>query len=184
MSSRFERTASETLYEGKFFSVRRDTFRHEDGEEVQRDLVAHPGAVGIVAHDEEQVWLVRQPREAVGIPDLLELPAGKLDKDGEPPLETAKRELAEEIGKAAADWEPLSVYYSSAGFTDEEVHVFLATGLRKVAEPDAEGEEGIELVTWPIDQIDGLIDGNADAKTLVGLLWLRRAQLNGGTAGT
>ena len=61
--------------------------------------------------------------------------------------------------------------------------MFLATGLRKVGEPDADGEEGIELVTWPIDQIDGLIDGNADAKTLGGLLWLRRAQLNGGAPG-
>ena len=101
MSSRFERTGSETIFEGKFFSVERGHFRHEDGSEAVRELVGHPGAVGIVVLDGERLWLVRQPREAVGVPDLLEIPAGKLDEEGEDPLETAKRELAEEIGKQA-----------------------------------------------------------------------------------
>ena len=104
MSSRFERTATETVFEGGFFSVRRDTFRHEDGKDAEREIVEHPGAVGIVVLDGEQLWLVRQPREAVGVPDLLEIPAGRLDVQDEPPLETAKRELAEEIGKAAEHW--------------------------------------------------------------------------------
>ena len=67
-------------------------------------------------------------------PDLLELPAGKLDEEGESPLDTAKRELAEEIGKQAADWEPLGSFYTSPGFTDEEVHLFLATGISDVDE--------------------------------------------------
>ena len=101
MSSRFERTGGTTRYEGKIFSVREETFRHEDGDESTREIVRHQGAVGVVCHDGERIWLVRQPREAVGAPDLLELPAGKLDVEGEEPLETAKRELAEEIGKAA-----------------------------------------------------------------------------------
>ena len=129
MSSRFERTGGETRYEGKVFSVREETFRHEDGDETTREIVRHKGAVGIVCHDGERIWLVRQPREAVGAPDLLELPAGKLDVEGEEPLETAKRELAEEIGKAAAEWEHLHSFYTSPGFTDEECHVYLATGL-------------------------------------------------------
>ena len=95
----------ETAWEGQIASVHVERFRHADGEEVTREGVGHPGAVAIVAHDDEHVWLVRQPREAVGEPALLELPAGKLDVDGEPPLETAKRELAEEIGKAAEQWQ-------------------------------------------------------------------------------
>ena len=72
---------------------------------------------------------MRQPREAVGVPDLLEIPAGKLDVEGEEPLEAAKRELAEEIGKAAEEWEHLHTFFTSPGFTDEVCHVYLATGL-------------------------------------------------------
>ena len=78
--------------------MRIDSFRYADGEPAEREVVAHPGAVAIVAHDDEHVYLVRQPREAVGEPALLELPAGKLDVEGETPLECAQRELAEEIG--------------------------------------------------------------------------------------
>ena len=173
MSSRFERTGSRTVYEGKLATVRMETFRHEDGGEVEREIVHHEGAVAVVAHDDEQLFLVRQPREAVGIPDLLELPAGRLDKAGEAPLASAKRELAEEIGKAAEHWELLSVYYSSAGFTDEEVHVFLATGLSG-ASADSGEDERIEIVTHPLAELDALIDEIQDAKTLVGLLELRR----------
>jgi 8-oxo-dGTP pyrophosphatase MutT (NUDIX family) len=174
MSSRFERTATEVLHEGRILTLREDTFRHEDGEEVKRELVAHPGAVAVVAHDGTDLWLVRQPREPIGVPDLLELPAGKLDEEGEDPLETGKRELAEEIGKAAEHWEHLKTYYSSAGFTDEEVHVFLATGLSDVEQPEVEEDERIEIVTRPLAGLDELIDEVTDAKTLIGLLELRR----------
>ena len=173
MSSEFERTGSETVYAGRLATVTVETFRHEDGEEVEREIVRHMGAVAIVAHDDERLHLVRQPREAVGIPDLLEIPAGKLDVEGEAPLAAAKRELAEEIGKAAEHWETLSVYYSSAGFTDEEVHVFLATGLSD-AQADSGEDERIEIVTRPLAELDALIDEVADAKTLIGLLELRR----------
>ncbi|HEX4690566.1 MAG TPA: NUDIX hydrolase, partial [Solirubrobacteraceae bacterium] len=80
MSSRFEQTSSETIHEGSFITVERRTYRHEDGDEVTREIVTHPGAVGVVVLDGDRLWLVRQPREAVGVPDLLELPAGKLDE--------------------------------------------------------------------------------------------------------
>jgi ADP-ribose pyrophosphatase len=173
MSSQFERIASETRYEGKIFTVFEETFRHEDGEEVTREIVRHQGAVGIVAHDGERIYLVRQPREALGLPDLLELPAGKLDVEGEEPLEAAKRELAEEIGKAAEHWEQLHSYYSSAGFTDEECIVYLATGLSDAdVEPDE--HERIDIETRPLSELDALIDEVRDAKTLIGLLELRR----------
>ena len=173
MSSRFQPLGGETVYEGKVFTVRTETFRHEDGEEVKRELVRHQGAVGVVAHDGERIYLVRQPRESVGVPDLLELPAGKLDVEGEAPLDAAKRELAEEIGKAAEDWEHLVSFYTSPGFTDEEVHVYLATGLSDAGvEPDE--SERIEIVTHPLSELDALIDEVRDSKTLIGLLELRR----------
>jgi 8-oxo-dGTP pyrophosphatase MutT (NUDIX family) len=174
VSSRFERIWARKEFEGKLFTVCTGTFRHEDGSEVQREFVLHDGAVGVVAHDGENLYLVRQPREAVGSPDLLELPAGKLDVEGEAPLETAKRELAEEIGKAAAHWEPLLRYYSSPGFTNEEVHLFLATGLSDVERPEVEEDERIELVLHPLAELDALIGDVVDAKTLIGLLELRR----------
>jgi 8-oxo-dGTP pyrophosphatase MutT (NUDIX family) len=173
MSSRFEQLSSETAYEGRLATVYRRTFRHEDGEEVQREIVGHPGAVAVVAHDGERLFLVRQPREAVGAPDLLELPAGKLDEEGEEPLDTAKRELAEEIGKAAEHWEHLKTTFTSPGFTDERVHVFLATGLSDRS-AEVEENERIDIVTHPLAELDALIDEATDAKTLVGLYELRR----------
>lgn len=174
MSSRFEQTASRTIYEGKIITVSMDTYRHEDGEEVEREIARHPGAVGIVAHDGESIFLVRQPREPVDSPDLLELPAGKLDEEGEDPLATAKRELAEEIGKAADEWESLGSFYTSPGFSDEEVHLFLATGLRDVEKPAVDEDERIELCVHPLSGLDSLIDESKDSKTLIGLYELRR----------
>jgi ADP-ribose pyrophosphatase len=172
MSSRFERTGSKTVWDGRIATVRVDTFRHEDGEEVEREIVAHPGAVAVVAHDGEHVWMVRQPREPVGEPDLLELPAGKLDEEGEDPLDTARRELAEEVGKAAEHWEHLHSFFISPGFTDEEMHVYLATGLSD-EEAGAEENERIDVEPWPLARLDELIEACRDSKSLVGLLMLR-----------
>ncbi|HEU0023690.1 MAG TPA: NUDIX hydrolase, partial [Thermoleophilaceae bacterium] len=105
---------------------------------------------------------------------LLELPAGKLDP-GEDPLATAKRELAEEIGKGARSWKPVKSFYTSPGFTDEVIHVFLAEDLYdEHAETDE--NERIEIVEWPLDGIDAAIEACRDSKTLIGLQWLR-AQL-------
>jgi 8-oxo-dGTP pyrophosphatase MutT (NUDIX family) len=180
VSSRFERTGSETIHEGGFITVRRDSFRHEDGEEVQREIVAHPGAVGVVVLDGDNLWLVRQPREAVGSPDLLELPAGKLDEEGESPLETAKRELAEEIGKQAERWESLGSFYTSPGFADEEVYLFIATGISDVAEhPAAAEDERIDVEVRPLADLDAILAETKDSKTLIGLHELRR-RLAGG----
>src|SRR5436305_4793435 len=111
----FERIDSDVVWEGRIVTVRKDRFRYDDGGESEREIVSHMGAVGIVAHDGERLYLVEQPREAVGEQALLELPAGKLDEEGEAPLDTAKRELAEEIGKGARSWEHLTTFYSSAG---------------------------------------------------------------------
>lgn len=168
----FERTGSDEIWSGRIAGVRVETWRHEDGEEVEREVVSHPGAVAVVVHDGERLYLVRQPREPVGDPGLLELPAGKLDEEGEGPLETAKRELAEEIGKAAGRWEHLVSYWSSPGFSDERVHVYLATELSE-SEAESEENERIAIETVPLAEIDELIAGSEDAKTLIGLLWFR-----------
>ena len=166
-----ERIESNTVYEGKIATVRVDRFRHSDGEEVEREVVAHPGAVAIVAHDEIHIHLVRQPREATGEEAMLELPAGKLDVPGESPLECAKRELAEEVGLEADEWEELKSFYTSPGFSDERVIVYLATRLRRVEHrPDA--EERIEIAPWPLDDLDGAIAACEDSKSLIGLLML------------
>lgn len=169
-----------TIHEGPRFTVKRGEF---DGK--TREWVEAPDVVAMLAYDDEQIYLIRQLRYPTGRDDLLEVPAGTMDKEGEEPLDAAKRELVEEIGMEADDWRYVTSFLSTSGLSDECVHVYVATGLRKVAEPDADGEEGITLVTWPLDDIDGLIDGNADAKTLISLLWLRREQLrrSGGTAG-
>lgn len=172
MSDRIEALGGETRFQGSQFTVRVERFRHEDGEVVERELVRRQGAAAVVAYDDEHVWLVRQPREALGH-HTLELPAGKLDVEGESPLQTAQRELAEEIGRAAADWEEVVAFHPSVGYTDELVHVFAATNL---GDSDVEPDPGerIEIVPWPLADLDGAIAETTDAKTLLGLHWLRR----------
>jgi 8-oxo-dGTP pyrophosphatase MutT (NUDIX family) len=172
MSSRFERVEARVVYSAKVATIMKGTFRHEDGEEVTREWAEMTGAVAIVAHDGERVWLVRQPREATGEFDLLELPAGRLDEEGETPEQTARRELAEEIGKAAEHWEHLTTFYTTAGFTNEQCHVFLATGLRDEPGEAIEGER-IDIEEHPLTDLDALIATVRDSKTLIGLLLLR-----------
>ena len=180
----FTYLGGETVFEGRIISLERARFRFtESGDEVQREIVHHPGAVGIVAYDEEHVCLVRQPREAADDPDMLELPAGKLESTTagsagggarrEPPEATGRRELAEEIGKAAETWEHLTTFFTSVGVLDEQLHLFLATGLSDVEQPEVDEEERIEIVPWPLSDLDGAIAATRDSKTLVGLLMLK-----------
>jgi len=170
----FERIKSDAVYEGKIVTVYKDTVRYDDdGEEAEREYVGHPGSVAMVAHDGEDVYLVRQPREPVDEQEVLELPAGKLDVEGEDPLECAKRELAEEIGKSARDWELMKgPYFASVGFTNERIWIYLATGLED-AEAEADENERIEIEAVPLAELDALIDRVVDAKTLIGLMLLR-----------
>jgi 8-oxo-dGTP pyrophosphatase MutT (NUDIX family) len=169
----FERVGGEVKWKGRILEVRVDRFRHDDdGEEVEREYVTHPGAVAVVAHDGEQLYMVKQPREAVGEQALLEIPAGKLDQEGEGPLETGKRELIEEIGKGARTWEHLTTCWASPGFSNEKYYVYLATDLYDAeAEPDE--NERIEIVTFPLDRLDEAIERTRDAKSLIGLLWFK-----------
>lgn len=166
----FEQVGSEVVYEGRIATVRVEKFRHDDGEVVEREAVEHPGAAVMLPLDGDRIWLVRQPREVVGEESLLELPAGKLN--GGEVLDTAKRELREEIGKSAARWQHLTTFYASPGFTNEEIHAFLATDLSD-APLDAEEEERIEIVSEPLDRLDDVIRSCRDSKSLVALLWFR-----------
>ena len=167
----FERIGGDQVWKGRIGTVRVDRFQHDDGEVVARELILHPGAVVILPFDGERIWLVRQPREAVGEQALLELPAGKLDTD-EKPLAVAKRELREEIGKSASEWQHMTSFYASPGFTNEEIHAYLATGLSDDrAEPDE--DERIEITSEPLSRLDDLIRSCRDSKSLVAMLWFR-----------
>jgi 8-oxo-dGTP pyrophosphatase MutT (NUDIX family) len=173
-----ERIGSRTVYEGQIASVRVEEFRHPDGSIAVREVVGHPGAVAMVAHDDRFVYLVRQPREATREDALLELPAGKLDVPDEDPLDCARRELAEEVGKAASRWQELKRFYTSPGFVEEEIIVYLATDLED-ASAEAEEEERIEIVPWRLEDLDGAIEECRDAKSLIGLLMFRELRSNG-----
>jgi len=168
-----ERISSEVKYGGVIATVRSDRFRYPDGSESDREIVEHPGAVAIVALDGDVIWLVRQPREAVGAERLLEIPAGKLDVEGESPIDCAKRELVEEIGREAGRWEELKLIYPSPGFSQEEVTIFLAEEIAAVPGHEPDPEERIEIVAWPLRELDGAISECADAKSLIGLMLLR-----------
>jgi ADP-ribose pyrophosphatase len=175
VSEGFEAIASEVAWTGRVVSAGIERYRYPDGAEVTRDKVWHPGAVGILAIDDENVWLTRQPREVVRAGASLEIPAGKLDVPGEPPAETARRELAEEIAMQAAGWEEIFSFWTSPGFSDERVWLYLATGLSGLpagsgVAPDE--DERIEVVPWPLEQLGDAIAECEDSKSLIALLWL------------
>lgn len=142
--------ASEQVFDGNVISVHVDTLRMPDGSTATREIVDHPGAVAIVALDaDDRIVLVNQYRPALGR-RLDELPAGLLDVDGEPPLTAARRELAEEAGLAAGQWQVLVDLNSSPGFSDEAIRIYLARDLHDTGEPDgfsAEHEEESMTVT-------------------------------------
>jgi len=164
--------ASDVKWEGAFLRAGVERFRFDDGAEVTREKVWHVGAVGIVALDDDHVWLTRQPREVVGATASLEIPAGKLDAPDESPLQTAQRELGEEIGKQAGSWQEIKSFYTSPGFSDERVWLFLATDLSDSGVGEADEDERIEVVPWPMARLDDAIAESDDAKTLIALLWL------------
>jgi ADP-ribose pyrophosphatase len=169
----FELIGRSVEWEGRVIRAGLECYRYTDGAEVSRDKVWHPGAVGILAVDDTHVWLCRQPREAANLAASLEIPAGKRDVPGEPPLATAKRELVEEVGKDAAVWRELFTFCSSPGFSDERIWLYLATDLSDApggATPDE--DERLEIVPWPLDRLPDAIAELDDAKSLIALLWL------------
>ena len=174
---------SETVFDGRVISLRSDTVAMPGGGDSVREVVAHPGAVAVVAvDDEDRVVLLRQYRHPVG-DYLWELPAGLRDADGEPPLESAKRELAEEVLLAAERWSLLTTTYSSPGFSDELVLVYLAEGLSDVARPEGftvEHEElDMTIERVPLaDAVQRVFDGDIrNASAVIGLLAAAQARV-------
>lgn len=165
-----ERISSHTTYEGAIFTVQQERWQRDDGLQVIRDVIRRASAVAVIAYDQDGVWLVHQPREAIGEASFLELPAGMIDGD-EAPLVAAQRELREELGITADSWTPVASVYLSPGASDEMIHIYAATGLT-YGKTEWDPEERIEPVRCPLQDLPELIGRVQDAKTLAGLLWL------------
>jgi len=176
MPHEFRVVTSEPVYDGRIISLRRDTVTMPGGGTSVREVVHHPGAVAVLAlTDDDDVVLIRQYRHPVG-QHLWELPAGLRDADGEPPLETAKRELAEEVQLAADRWSLLISVNNSPGFSDELVHVFLAEGLHAVDRPEGfvveheEADMTVERVPLA-DAVQRVFDGDIrNSSAVAGIL--------------
>ena len=165
----FEPDSAESVWQGRLLGL---TVERWGGHE--REIVEHPGAVAVVAVDDEgYVALVRQLREATR-KRLLELPAGTAEP-GEEPLETARRELQEECGLTGGEWRELAAFWTTPGFCRERMHVFATEGVEQGEAAPAEDEE-LELVRWPVAEVGERLDEIEDAKTLAGLLLYLRTQ--------
>ncbi|SNR86784.1 NUDIX domain-containing protein [Blastococcus mobilis] len=172
----FRVLASETLFEGHVISLRRDTVAMPGGGDSVREIVTHPGAVAVVAlDDQDRVVLLRQYRHPVAT-HLWELPAGLRDENGEPPLRTAQRELAEEALLAAGRWSLLTSVYNSPGFSDELVLIYLAEELSDAVRPDGfvveheEADMTVERVPLA-EAVQRVFDGDIrNSSAVVGVL--------------
>lgn len=182
----FRRTGESVVHEGYIWNVVVADFEGPDGLRFQRDVVRSPGAVGVVplefdAEGQALLTLVRQYRAAFE-DELVEVPAGMRDVVGEPPEETARRELAEEVGLVAERLEMLGEIQPSPGMTDATTVLFVATGLSH-GESDAQGpeEESMELLRLPLAEAVAMVDDGRirDAKTVASILWLERRLRDG-----
>lgn len=178
-----ERLAARRAYNGRFLNLDVETIRDPAGRPVELEIIRHPGAAAVVpllsdpASPDPQVLLLRQYRYAAG-GLLWEIPAGVLEA-GEAPAECARRELEEETGARAGQIEHLTTFYTTPGFTDERIHVFLATEIT-MKEPDHQPDEFITVVVRPLSRLLEMIrDGEiVDAKSIVALLYLAGFRLN------
>ena len=169
-------TLGSRLVHDGFVRVRLDEVRLPSGGPAKREVVEHPGAVAVLAlTDDEHLLLVRQWRQAAGR-FLLEIPAGTREP-GEPPAETARRELAEEVGYAPAALTELTEFFPTPGYSSEQIALYRADGCRPVA-VEADADEGIAVVRVPVGEVPALLAAPdrplADGKTLLALLWLLR----------
>jgi 8-oxo-dGTP pyrophosphatase MutT (NUDIX family) len=175
----FRRVSEEELLTAWLFRVDRFHLLDPDDEPFDRFVIRHPGAVTVVpVHDDRSVTLVRQYRAAVDAL-VLEIPAGTRDKDGEEPEATARRELAEEAGLEAAQWELLLGTWNTPGISDQHTLIYLATGLSPVpARPQGVEEGYMTVETIHLDDIDALVaDGSLKDETTVLGLFLARQRL-------
>ena len=168
-----EKVSGAVVYAGVFIELHKDVVRLPDGKQTAREYVRHPGAVAIVALTAAgEVVLERQYRYPLHR-EFIEIPAGKMEA-GEAHLETAKRELLEETGYAAAQWTRLGLIHNAIGYSDEGIELWLATGLEKGQAKLDEGEF-LEVFCLPLDQAIAMIRSGeiTDAKTITALLWVK-----------
>lgn len=166
---KFEIISSEIITHGRIFDVRRDQVRYPDGQVADYDIIVHAGAVTMVPIDGDgNIWFVRQYRHAAG-ETLLELPAGTLEED-EPPELCANRELREEIGYAASNLRQIGAFFLAPGYSNEYMHIFLATQLKHdPLQPDA--GEFLQTEVHPAAKVLNMIENDEfrDAKTIAAL---------------
>lgn len=181
MATGFRATGEREHFAGHVISLVTARFEAPDGTAFEREVVRHPGAVSVVPLQENgRVLMVRQFRAPIAA-DLLEIPAGKCDVSGEPPEATARRELAEEVGKRAATMHRLAGFYNSPGFCDEYSIVFLALDLEDCAS-DGQGveEQHMSIEEVALGDVPALVARGeiTDAKSIIGLClareWLAR----------
>ena len=171
---------SRTLYDGRIVHLSLDTARFPDGSTGELELIRHSGASAVVPvlgdpdEPDPEIVLLRQFRYAAG-GDIYEIPAGRPDREGEPWEDVAARELEEETGWVAGELRPLSSIYTTPGFTDERIHIFLATRLSRGAR-NLDDDEFVQVVTMPFSRVmEAVGDGRIiDAKSVCGLLYFAR----------
>ncbi len=159
------------IYDGKVIKVFNDKVQLQNGKTAYREVVEHFQVSAIVAVDDEnKVIIEKQYRYPIG-KEIYEIPAGLID-EGETPIEAAKRELLEETGYAAESWQEITSFYPSAGMHDELVHIFLAKGIKKVAEQQLDNDEVLSFELMDLDELLKKIGKKeiVDGKTVVGLL--------------
>lgn len=167
--------ASESIYKGRIISLQVDEVQLPNGQKGKRELIKHPGAVAVIAiTDDQKLVMVEQYRKALER-SLVEIPAGKLEK-GEEPLITAKRELEEETGYVSETMEPIISFYTSPGFADELVHVFVARGLKKKENAASlDEDEFVEVIEISLEEAQSYIAEQKiyDAKTVYAVQYLQ-----------
>lgn len=174
-----ETVARKTIYSGKIIDVYLDEVRLPDGKQAKREIVKHPGAVAVIPiTNEGKIVMVRQFRKALER-HLVEIPAGKLEK-GEAPETTAKRELEEETGLECDSLTPIMSFYTSPGFADEIIHLYLAEGLRQLEEKASlDEDEFVDVIEVTLEEAQQLIADQEiyDAKTVYAVQYLLLKQL-------
>lgn len=173
------RRDSRSVFDGVLLHVRQDTVRLPNGRDAIREYVVHPGAVAILALDDDgRIVMERQYRYPLGR-EFIEIPAGKIDP-GEDDLAAARRELAEETGYTARTWRHLTTIHPLIAYSDERIELYLATGLTRAAR-SLDDEEFLEVILLDPAQATAMVDDGriTDSKTMIGLLMLERMRARG-----